>query len=78
MTDREYLEEMIDLTTKLTNACNDFGLRSDEYNAVLKDIAASAARFNRSWWRPSWFAIASICFWFLMLAWAIYTIVRDI
>jgi hypothetical protein len=78
MTDSEYLAEMIDLTTKLTNACNDFGLRSDEYNAVLKDIAASAARFNRSRWRPSWFTIASICFLFLMLAWVIYTIVRDI
>ncbi len=78
MTNEEYHVELIDLTTRLTNACNDFGIRSDEYNAVLKDITASAARFNRSRWRPSWFAIASICFVFLMLAWVIYTIVRDI
>jgi hypothetical protein len=78
MTNEEYHMELIDLTTKLTNACNDFGLRSDEYNAVLKDIAASTARFNRNRLRPSWFTIASICFLFLMLAWIIYTIVRDI
>jgi hypothetical protein len=68
MTDREYLEEMIDLTTKLTNACNDFGLRSDEYSAVLKDIAASAARFNRSLRRRSMFAGAFIAFLLFLLA----------
>lgn len=48
MTDSEYLEEMIVLTTRLTDASNNFGLRSPEYNAVLKEISASAARFNRS------------------------------
>jgi len=48
MTDIEYLEKMFHLTTKLTDACNNYGLRSDEYNAVLKEIAARAARFNRS------------------------------
>ncbi len=48
MTDTEYLQEMYDLTIKLTDACNNFGLRSDAYNDVLKEIAASAARFNRS------------------------------
>lgn len=78
MTDREYLEEMIHLTTKLTNACNNFGLRSDAYNAVLKEIAASAARFNDSRRRQPWFAIASVIFFSLLLAWIVYSILCDL
>ncbi len=74
MTNEEYHVELIDLTTRLTNACNDFGIRSDEYNAVLKDITASAARFNRRRSPPSLFTIFSIIFIFLMLAWIVYSI----
>jgi hypothetical protein len=77
MTDREYLEELIDLTTKLTNACNDFGLRSDEYSAVLKDIAACAARFNRRLRRRSMFAGAFIAFLLFLLALYVIYILID-
>jgi hypothetical protein len=77
MTDREHLEELVDLTTRLTNACNDFGLRSDEYNAVLKDIAASVARFNRSRWRRSMFAGAFIAFLLFLLALYVIYILID-
>jgi len=48
MTDREYLEEMIHLTVKLTDAVDNFGYRSNEYNAVVKEISVSAERFNHS------------------------------
>ncbi|MBA7475208.1 hypothetical protein ES707_10574 [subsurface metagenome] len=74
MTSEEYHMELIDLTTRLTNACNDYGLHSDEYNTVLKDIAACAARFNRRRSPSSLFAIFSIIFIFLMLAWIVYSI----
>lgn len=67
MTDREYLEEMILLTTRLTDACNNFGIRSPEYNAVLIDIAAGAARFNLSRRRRHWFRVAVIVFLFGLL-----------
>ena len=47
MTDHEYLKHMFHLTVRLTDAVNNFGYRSDVYNNVLNEIAASAARFNR-------------------------------
>lgn len=68
MTDTEYLEEMIHLTTRLSDACNNFGLRSPEYNAVLKDIAVSAARFNRSRRRRHWLSTVLIVFLVVLLA----------
>lgn len=74
MTDREYLEEMIELTTRLTNACNNFGLRSPEYNVVLKEIASSAARFNRSRRRRPWLPVGVIFFLICFLAWLVYRI----
>jgi uncharacterized membrane protein YjjP (DUF1212 family) len=74
MTNEEYHMELIDLTTKLTNAGNDFGLSSDEYNAVLKDITASAARFNRSRWRRSWGLICFCLFLLYCLAWLVWAI----
>jgi len=76
MTDHEYLEEMIHLTTRLTDACNNFGLRSNEYNAVLKEIAVSAARFNRSRLRRNWLTKASIILLLCVLAWGFYKILR--
>ncbi len=72
MTNKEYLEEMIHLTTRLTDACNNFGLRSPEYNAVLKDVAASAARFNRSRRRRPWLYIAIFVFYLSVTAWLVY------
>ncbi|MBA7532884.1 hypothetical protein ES705_25114 [subsurface metagenome] len=77
MTNEEYLVVLIDLITKLTNACNDFGLRSDEYNAVLKDIHASAVRFNRNRWRRSMFAGAFIAFLLFLLALYVIYILID-
>jgi len=76
MTDHEYLEKMILLTTRLTDACNNFGLRSDEYNAVLEDIAISAARFNRSRRRRNWWTRASIILLLCVLAWGFYKILQ--
>lgn len=60
MTDREYLEEMHELTVKLTDACNNFGFHSDAYDAVLREIAVCAARFNRSRRRRPWGYIVAI------------------
>lgn len=76
MTDHEYLEEMIHLTTRLTDACNNFGLRSDEYNAVLKEIAASAAKFNRSRRSRYWLTKASIVLLLCVLAWGFYKMLQ--
>lgn len=74
MTDREYLEEMIVLTTRLTDACNNFGLRSDEYNAVLKEIADSAVLFNRSRRRRPWFAFACCIVLLIVLLLIVYSV----
>lgn len=68
MTDLEYLVEMTNQTARLTDACNNFGLRSPEYMACLDEIKASAARFNRSRRRRPWLSIVLIIFlWFLLL-----------
>ena len=54
MNDRTYLEHLMDLTIKLTNAVENDGYRSDAYNEVLKEIAVFGARFNRSRHRCSY------------------------
>lgn len=74
MTDKEYLETMILQTIRLTDACNDFGLRSPEYNAVLRDIASSASRFNRSRRRRHYLPLGVIFFLICFLAWLVYRI----
>jgi len=74
MTDAEYLREMFDLTIKLTDACNNFGIRSDAYNAVLKEIAVSAARFNRSRRLWSWVMIIVLSFILWLVAWVVFWI----
>lgn len=74
MTDTEYLQEMIELTTRLTDACNNFGLRSPEYNAVLKEVAASAARFNHSRRRRHYLPAGVIFFLICFLGWLVYRI----
>ena len=74
MTDNEYLEEMMVLTIKLTDACNNFGLRSDAYNAVLKEIAVSAARFNRTRRLWSWVMIIVLSFILCLVAWVVFWI----
>ncbi len=74
MNDRQFLQQMFDLTVKLTNAVENDGYRSDAYNEVLKEISEFGAKFNRRRRRRSWFAIASIFFVLLMLAWIVYSI----
>jgi len=74
MTDRKYLKEMLHLTVKLTDAANNFGYESDEYNAVLNQVFVSAARFNDSRRRRSWFVTFSLCVLICLLAWIVYTI----
>jgi len=74
MTDQKYLEEMIHLTTRLSDACNNFGLHSPEYNAVIEDIAVSAARFNHSRRRRHYLPAGVIFFLICFLAWLVYRI----
>ncbi len=74
MTDHQYLKEMLDLTVKLTNACENDGYGSDAYNAVLTEIATSAVKFNHSRRRRDLFTRASIVLLLCVLAWALYTI----
>jgi len=74
MTDREYLKEMLDLTVRLTNACENDGYGSDAYNAVLVEIANSAVKFNHSRRRRNWYTKASIVLLLCVLAWGLYTI----
>lgn len=76
MTDTEYLREMLDLTVKLTNACEKDGIGSDAYNAVLTEIAISAVKFNHRTRRRIWYTKASIVFLVLVLAWSFYTILH--
>ena len=76
MTDKQYLQELLDLTVKLTNACETEGIGSDAYNAVLKDIAQSAVKFNHSRRRYVWFTKVSIVLLLCVLAWGFYTILR--
>ena len=72
MTDTEYLVEMLHLITRLTDACNNFGLHSPEYNAVLKDITTIAAHFNRRRRRRPLCAIVTIFVLSCILGWLVY------
>ncbi|MBA7622218.1 hypothetical protein ES703_29592 [subsurface metagenome] len=76
MTDHEYLKQMLDLTVRLTNACENDGYGSDAYNAVLTEIATSAVKFNHSRRRRSLFTRASIVLLIFVLAWSFYTILQ--
>ncbi len=76
MTDHQYLKEMLDLTVKLTNACEKDGYGSDAYNAVLVEIANSAVKFNHSRCRRDWYIKASIFLLLCVLAWAFYMILQ--
>jgi len=78
MTDRKYLEELIHLTARLTDACNNHGFRSVEYNAVLKEIAVSAALFNGRRRRRHWFAISMIFCLLAFLFWLVKSILFGI
>ena len=76
MTDHQYLERMLDFTRKLTDAADTDGLHSDAYNAVLKEIAVFAVKFNHSRRRRDWLTWASIVLLLFVLAWGFYTILH--
>ena len=76
MTDHQYLELMLALTRKLTDAANDHGLQSEPYKSVLTEIAISAIRFNRSRRRQAWYRRASIVVLACVLAWGFYMILQ--
>ena len=75
MTDRQFLKRMIALTGKLCDVYNVEPLDQEARLAVLDEMHETGARFNQSRRHRSWFAIASVCFILLMLAWVLYTIV---
>lgn len=76
MTDHHYLVKMLDLITKLTNACDNEGFGSDAYNAVRYDIAEFAEKFLRSRRRRAWYRLISLCILACVLAWAFYKCLR--
>jgi len=76
MTDHQYLKHMLDLTVRLTNACENDGYGSDAYNSVREDIANFAVKFNRSRRRQAWYRLASIVVLACVLAWGFYMILQ--
>ena len=76
MNDRQYLKHMLDLTVRLTKACEDDGYGSDAYNEVLVDIANFAVKFNNSRRRQAWYHLASIVVLACVLAWGFYLVLQ--
>jgi len=76
MTDRKYLEHMLDLTVRLTDACENEGYGSDAYNAVRVEIADFAVKFNRSRRRQAWYRLASLVVLACVLAWGFYMMLQ--
>ncbi len=74
MTDRKCLKRMLELTEKLTNACNNEGYRSAVYNDVLEEISKFGDSFNHSRRRRPWYMIFMICFLLYCLAWIVWSI----
>lgn len=74
MTNRQFLKRLISLTNKLGNSADEYGYRSDEYNAVLEEIHETGARFNRHMDLWHWLTKASIVLLLCLLAWIVYTI----
>lgn len=66
MTDKQFLEHMRYLITRLTDAVEQDGYRSDAYNEVLKEISECGENFNRrkpiSPWVMNFVYIAAILF----------------
>jgi hypothetical protein len=74
MNDTEYLKQMIALTKELERVAS-----FEPFDPVIVHSYSEAmGKIHRAWLqsrrRRSWFAIASICFLLLMLAWIVYSI----
>lgn len=74
MTDRKYLKTMIYLSEELERAASAEPYDPDQYNKVIDSINSTNRVWLNSLRRRSWFAIASIIFISLMLAWIVYSI----
>lgn len=57
MTHRKFVEQMFDLTVKLTHSVEHYGYRSKEYMAVLEEIGIVGSKFNRRRRRRDWLMI---------------------